>query len=301
MTIDYDRLLALRIPDVEHRYTRRDTILYALGVGLGADPLDPDQLRFVYEPDLQALPTMAVVLAYPGFWVRDLDCGIDWVRVVHGEQGLHLHKPLPPEGHVVGETRVIEVIDKGPGKGALVYTARQVFDKATGDLLAGLTQTIFCRSDGGFGGPPRQAAPAHALPDRLPDRVCILPTLPQAALLYRLSGDYNPLHADPAIAREAGYDRPILHGLATYGVAGHTLLKSVCAYDPARIASIDARFSAPAFPGEAIRIELWLDGAEVSFRAIAVERETVVLNNGKAVIIPFPPDVSVDRPNDGAE
>ncbi|HEX7127508.1 MAG TPA: MaoC/PaaZ C-terminal domain-containing protein [Thermodesulfobacteriota bacterium] len=282
MAIDYERLLALRIPDAEHRYTERDTILYALGVGLGHDPVDEAQLAFVYEPGLRVLPTMATILGYPGFWMRDLDTGIDWVRVVHGEQGLVLHRPLPASGTVVGKTRVVDVVDKGPGKGALVYAERKVYEPASGELLATLTQTTVCRGDGGFGGPPRPTRRPHPIPERAPDLACDLPTSPQAALLYRLSGDLNPLHADPAVARRAGFPRPILHGLATYGVAGHALLRTVCGYDTGRLVAMDARFSAPVFPGETIRTEIWRDGARVSFRARVVERDVVVLDNGRA-------------------
>src|ERR1700757_771865 len=126
MAVNYDKLLALKIPDAEHTYTDKDTILYALGVGLGHDPLDLKQLDFVYEKHLKALPTFALTLGYPGFWVRDLDTGIDWVKVVLGEQALRLHRALPPRGTIVGRTRVTEVIDKGPGKGALLLSERSV-------------------------------------------------------------------------------------------------------------------------------------------------------------------------------
>src|SRR3954468_17904595 len=160
MTINYEKLLALKVPEVEHRYTDKDTILYALGVGVGHDPLDPAQLPFVYEKNLKALPTFAAVLGYPGFWARELDTGIDWVKLVNGEQGVTLHAPLAPTGAVIGRTRILEAIDKGPGKGALVYTERTVTDKASGALIATVTQTSFCRGDGGFGG----AAPAGPAP-----------------------------------------------------------------------------------------------------------------------------------------
>src|ERR1700754_778865 len=148
MAINYEKLLALKIPDAEHTYTDKDAMLYALGVGLGHDPLDLKQLDFVYEKNLKALPTFAAVLGYPGFWVRDLDTGIDWVRIVNGEQGVTLHAPLKPKGTVLGKTRIVELIDKGTGKGALVYTERRVTDKASGELIATVTQTTFCRSDG---------------------------------------------------------------------------------------------------------------------------------------------------------
>ena len=284
MAIVYEKLLALKIPEAEHAYTEKDAMLYALGVGLGHDPLDAKQLDFVYEKNLKALPTFAAVLGYPGFWVRELDTGIDWVKIVHGEHDLVIHKPLPAAGTVRSHTRVLDVIDKGPGKGALIYSQRKVHDKATGDLLATITQTSFCRGDGGFGGPQRPTPAPHTIPDRAPDAVCDLPTRPEMALIYRWNADMNPLHSDPAIAKAAGYPRPILHGLATFGVAGHAILKTMCGYDPARFKSIAGRFSAPVYPGETIRTEMWRDGPVVSFRARLAERDVIVLNNGRVEI-----------------
>ncbi len=280
MGIVYDKLMALKIADAEHTYTDKDTMLYALGVGLGHDPLDLQQLDFVYEKNLKALPTFAAVLGYPGFWVRDLNTGIDWVRIVNGEQGVVLHQPLKPKGAVIGKTRIVDVIDKGAGKGALIYTERKVSDKATGELIATVTQTTFAR----VGGPPRESPPVHPIPERKPDLVCDLDTRPEQAMIYRLSADRNPLHVDPEVAKAAGYPKPILHGLATFGVVGHALLRSVCDYDPARVKSFAGRFSAPVFPGETIRTELWCDGEVVSFRASVPARNVVVMNNGRAEI-----------------
>jgi acyl dehydratase len=284
MAIVYDKLLALKIPGVERVYTERDPIFYALSLGLGQDPVNADELPFVYEENTKVLPTFPVVAAQPGFWARELNTGIDWVKVVHGEHDLVLHTPLPARGTVTSHTRVIEVIDKGPGKGALVISQRKLNDKATGQLYATITQTTFCRGDGGFGGPPRTAPEPHALPTRAPDAVCDLVTRPEMALLYRWNADMNPLHADPAIATAAGFPRPILHGLATFGVSGHAILKTMCGYDPARFRSMAVRFSAPVYPGETIRTEMWRDGTIVSFRARVIERDVVVLNNGRAEI-----------------
>lgn len=285
MAIDPDALLNWPFEPIEHTYDFRDTILYALGVGLGADPMDEAQLPFVFEePALKALPTMAVVLAYPGFWLRDPGTGVDWVKVLHGEQGLTLHTPLPSAATVIATTKVTSVLDKGADKGALIYTSRTITDTATGQDLATVTATAFARGDGGFGGPADPAPAPHTLPDREPDDVCDLPTLPQAALIYRLSGDLNPLHASPAVAKAAGFERPILHGLCTYGVAGHAILKTHCGYDPANLKSMGLRFSAPVYPGETIRTEMWRDGSVISFRATALERGIAVLNNGRAEV-----------------
>jgi acyl dehydratase len=281
MAIDYDTLLNWPFPDVEQTYTEKDSILYALGVGLGNDPLDAGQLRYVFEePKLIALPTMAAVLGTPGFWLRETSTGVTWETVLHGEQGIELHRPLPAAATVVAQTRVTDILDKGEGRGALIYTERHVRDRDTGESLATLTSTTVARSDGGFGGPSVTQPRPHPLPDRPADKVCDLTSVPQAALIYRLSGDPNPLHASPEVARSAGFDAPILHGLCTLGIAGHAVLKSCLDYEAQRFHSMQLRFSAPVYPGETIRTEMWLEGNNISFRAIATERNIVVLNNG---------------------
>jgi len=284
MAIQYDKLIRWDIPEVEQHLTKRDTILYALGVGLGSDPGDAKQLRYVYEDGLQALPTMAIILGYPGPWHAKGDLGITRSHVVHGEQGLRIVKPLPVEGDITGKTRITGVVDKGKDKGALIMTECTVREKASGDTVCTLTSTTFCRADGGFGGPDGPVKALHALPEAPPQHVCDLPTLPQAALIYRLSGDYNPLHADPAYAAKAGYKMPILHGRCTFSIAGHAILKTLCGYDPARFVSMEGRFSAPVYPGETVRTEMWRDGNVVSFRATVPARAATVLNNGRAEI-----------------
>jgi acyl dehydratase len=286
MAIDYasyERLLSYKIPEVEQHLTVRDTMLYALGLGLGADPVDEKQLRFVYEKDLQALPTMAVILAAPHAWLRKSGSGFG-TKSVHGEQTLEIHKPLPVEGDLVGVPKLVSVADKGADKGAVIATERKVYDKKTGDHLCTLVQTTFARGDGGFGGPNAPAPPPHAIPETPAELVCDLPILPQAALIYRLSGDYNPLHSDPEHAKKVGFPRPILHGLCTLGMAGHALLKTCCDYDPKGLTKMEVRFSAPVYPGETLRTEMWREGNVVSFRCLAAERGKVVLSNGRAEI-----------------
>jgi acyl dehydratase len=284
MAIDYDKLINWKFDDIEQTYTSKDTILYALGVGLSMDPLDLDQLRFTYEEDLLALPSMAVVLAYPGFYLKNPEFGVDWVKVLHGEQGIKIHKTLPAEATVVGKSKITEIIDKGEGKGALLYSTREIYEKSSGDHLATTTSTTFCRGDGGFGGPAVEAPKPHTLPDRGADHVVELPTLDQAALIYRLSGDFNPLHADPRVATSAGFKAPILHGLGTLGVAGHALVKQACGYDPSRLREMNLRFTSPVYPGETIVTEMWQDGNIISFRCKVKERDLVVLNNGYAEV-----------------
>ncbi|MDE0717197.1 MAG: MaoC/PaaZ C-terminal domain-containing protein [Rhodospirillaceae bacterium] len=283
MVLDPRKILNWPFEPVEQTYTERDTILYALGCGLGIDPLDEDQLRFVFEePELLALPSMAAVLSPPGFWARHPDAGIDWVRILHGEQAMEIHRPLPAAATVAATAKVTDIVDKGPEKGALLFVERTVTEAETGEALATLRSTTFARGDGGCGGTTETAPAPHPIPDRAPDLACDLATAPNSALIYRLSGDPNPLHASPSVARAAGFDRPILHGLCSWGVAGHAILKSCCGYDPARIRSMALRFSAPVYPGETIRTEMWRDGNIVSFRARVAERDAVVLNNGRA-------------------
>ena len=172
-----------------------------LGLGLGQDPLNRDELAFVYEKNLKVLPTFAVMQGYAAYWLRLPEIGVTWEKVVHGEQGFKLHAPVAPQGTVIGRTRILDVVDKGDGKGALIYSRREISDKASGRLLATLTQTTFCRGDGGFGGPKRETPPPHALPARAPDAFAILPTRPEMALIYRLSGDVNALHVDPGFCQ----------------------------------------------------------------------------------------------------
>ncbi|NGO54679.1 MaoC family dehydratase [Allomesorhizobium camelthorni] len=277
-------VLSRQFEPVEHHYSRRDTALYALGVGLGESPTDPRQLRFVYEQRMLALPTMAVVLATPGFWLQDESLGIIWENVLHGEQGFELHDILPVEGAVIGTTRVNDILDRGAEKGAFIYSTNELREASTGRKIATLTSTDVCRSNGGFGGRADGAPPPHPIPTRAADAVWDFKTDAKAALIYRLSGDYNPLHVDPAVASVAGFESPILHGLCTFGIAGHALLRETCEYDPSRLTAMKVRFSAPVYPGDTIRTEMWRDGSTVSFRSSVRERGVVVLNNGKATV-----------------
>jgi acyl dehydratase len=280
MSLDAERLLTLKIPDSSQSYGERDAMRYALSLGLGADPLDEQQLRFIYERDLRVLPSLGVVLAHPGFWPRTLATGLDWVKIVQADQSLVVHRPLPVSAVVKGQARVVEVIDKGPGRGALIVCERLISDAASGELLCTSTYTMFCRGDGGFGGSPHTPAAPPPVPEREPDAVCDLPTLPQTALLYRLNGDMNPLHADPQVARQAGFERPVLHGLATFGIACHAVLRSLCDYDPAGLRSMFGRFTAPVYPGETLRTRLWREPGGFRYTVEVLERGVVAINNG---------------------
>lgn len=273
MTIDPDFLLSRPPIETLHSIEKKDVMLYALGVGA-------DELRYVYEDGLQTLPTMPAILAYPGFFWRDPVYGADWAKVLHGETSVTIHAPLPTEGTLTGRTKFGPIFDKGAAKGAIVYHTREITTE-DGTLIATVRNGSFLRGDGGCGGSADGQPQPHAIPDREPDASLVLKTADNQALIYRLSGDYNPLHIDPAVARSVGFDRPILHGLATFGVAGRALLKLLVDDDPARIKRIDLRFSAPVYPGESIETRIWQEGSgRAAFTARVVERDLLVLNNG---------------------
>jgi acyl dehydratase len=282
MPLDPHKILNWKFPEIEHAYTERDTMLYALGLGCGSEAGDHSDLRFVYERGLVALPTMAVVLAYPGNWLESKDSTADYSKVLHGEQYLTLHRPIPPSGTVIGRGRIIDLLDKGKDKGAVLYAERTIIDKKSGEPIATMTSAAMLRGDGGFGGKPGPQPAPHKLPDGPPACHVDIKTFANSALIYRLSGDRNPLHADPEAAAAGGFKTPILHGLCTYGVAGRAVVKACCGGDPTRLKSLQVRFSSPVFPGETIRTEMWPSGVEVSFRARVLERDVVVLNNGLA-------------------
>jgi acyl dehydratase len=274
--------MSLRSEGDVFSYGDRETMLYALGVGMGRDPMDENELPFVYENGLKTVPTMASVIAWGQRTIGQ--AGINYLMVVHGEQRLTVHKPLPSSASIVADERVIAAVDKGAGKGALIYTEKVIRLKDTNEKLCTVGGTIFARGDGGFGGPSTGGPEPHAMPERKADVACETDTRVDQALLYRLSGDRNPLHSDPKIAKMAGFPRPILHGLCSYGTACRAVLKTICNYDNTMIAGFDVRFSAPVFPGETIVTEMWKDGNVVSFRSKVKERDVVVLNNGKCTL-----------------
>lgn len=283
--LDYQAVKEWDFGTIVQTYTARDSMLYALGIGMGSDPMDESELKYVLETSLQAVPTMASVLGTPGFWWPDPRTGADWVKLVHGEQSLRVFQPLPAATTVAASNRVLSITDKGPGKGALVLIQRELRDNANGSLIAQNRMLAFLRGDGGYsqksGHSDPGPEPLPAVPERDPDLDVSLGTLARQALIYRLSGDYNLLHADPAVARAAGFARPILHGLCTYGMAAHAVLRTVAKYEAAAIRSIAVRFTAPVYPGETVRFQLWQrDSASLHLRARVDARDTVVLNNG---------------------
>ena len=277
MAIAYPDVLQLKTEEERLVWNDQRSMLYALSIGLGSDPLDERELPFVYENGLKAVPTFATVLSMPmGLLAKT---GVNFARVVHGEQAVQLHKPLPPEGEALATTRVEAVWDKGE-KGAILILVSEL-KEPSGAPLATLRSSVFARADGGFGGPAGEEAP-HQVPARPADQSLDFATRPDQALLYRLNGDRNPLHADPNFAKFAGFPRPILHGLCTYGITCRAVLQGFADYDPAKVRSHAARFSAPVFPGETVTVDLWRDGDVVSFEARVKDREAVVIRNGKS-------------------
>jgi len=283
MPIDIDRLMRFKVPEVRQTLTPKDIALYALSIGMGRDPLDAAQLRFVDPLQGPAImPAMVLVMAHPGFWLADPQSGVDPKAVLHAAQSFEIIGELPEGGEVVSRTRVTGVIDKGEGKAALILSDTEL-DDGTGRLFARLGRTIFIRGGGGFGGkdealPGRAEAPASP-----PDVVVDLNTGREQALIYRLNGDLNPLHSDPSLAKKLGFDVPILHGLCTMGVVTHAVLRGLADYRAERVRSVKLRFSKPVFPGETIRTQIWNSG---HFRALVPTREAVVVEDGFATLAP---------------
>jgi acyl dehydratase len=284
MSIDYDDLISRRVTDRTFSYTDTQILLYNLGVGMGRDPLDEAELPFVFErPALRAVPSAATVLSMGGGGNLLAGVPIKWNLVLHGEQRLTLHQPLPAAADLLSTTFVSEVLDKGADKGALI-TIRSEVRLASGEKLYDTENVTFARGNGGFGGPSKSSAVPHMLPARAPDIVHVTETRPDQALLYRLSGDRNPLHAEPGFAKGAGFPKPILHGLCSYGIACRAILAAVAGYDPARIKQFDVRFTSPVFPGETIHTDIWVDGEIVSFRSRIAAREVISINNGRCIV-----------------
>jgi acyl dehydratase len=263
----------------ERSWTSTDSLLYAIGVGAGlGDPLR--ELEFTTENSegigQKVLPTYGVLLAQAGA-SRSLG-DFDRAMLVHAEQYVELHQPLPVAGTLRATATVTGIYDKGSG--ALVESESVAVDAATGEPMITTRSSTFIRGEGGFGG-DRGTAEPWQLPDRAPDHKVVEQTRPEQALLYRLSGDRNPLHVDPKFAARGGFSRPILHGLCTYGVTGRVLLHELCGGDPARFISMGGRFSAPVLPGESLVVSIWADADGSAAFQTAKDDGTVVIDRGR--------------------
>jgi acyl dehydratase len=284
--MNVDAVMNHKFPSIQHNYSFKDTILYALGLGYGSNPQSPSELTYVYEQGLKVVPSQCVVLAYPGFWAKNPQFGINWVKLLQGEQSFEIHRTIPPQGSITGEFEIEAIDDKGPQKGAVLHLVKRLYETASHELVATLRTVLFLRGDGGCGsvGVPKQRQ-SGAIMDTRPDATYQIKTLPQQALLYRLSGDLNPLHADPVLARGAGFEGPILHGLCTMGIATRAVLETFLPGEPDRLQFMFVRFSKPVFPGETIITEFFKAHDEIRFRCRVEERDVLVLDQGRAVIV----------------
>ena len=281
--ISYDFLMAQAAGNAAHAYSERDSMLYALAVGMGRDPMDTRELDYVYERrgTLRCVPSQAVTVARHNL-IYDIGLAVE--KMLHGEQRLTLHRPLPPQAEVLANHRVSGVYDKGPAKGLLIETDTQVRLK-DGAPLFDVRNLYFARGDGGIGSSATQpGATTRPVPDRAPDLVRVTHTLPWQALLYRLTGDRNVIHGDPDIARQTGFKGPILHGAATLGIACREVLAGVCDYDHTRIRTVGTRFTSVVYPGDRIETDIWVTGELVRFRCRVPERNAVVLDHGECEI-----------------
>jgi acyl dehydratase len=285
MSARYEELKGLKNLGQKYAYSDREVMLYAYGIGMGADPMDERELAFVNEATLtpralKVVPTFASVAAWgagPG------EMNLNRVLVVDGERDITFHQPLATAANITADSTVREVFDKGKDKG-VVISHQTVLNNEKGEKLATLVASRFARGDGGFGGPDLAQPEPHKMPSRSPDRTVDITTRPDQALIYRLCGDRNPLHSDPEFAKKAGFPRPILHGMCTYGLTCRALLQTYADYDPAAFRQHAVRFSSPVYPGETVTVDLWKDANVISFEAKVASRGVTVIKSGKTVL-----------------
>lgn len=280
MPINPDAVGSIGDP-VSHSWDQREVMLYALGVGAGLDDLalTTENTR---DTELVVLPTMAVVLGVGGAGALAHIGTFNPVMLVHGAQAIEVHAPIPTSGTVSTVGELTAIWDKGSGA-VVEMTSTSTLEGADDPLFTQVSQ-IFLRGEGGWGGERGPSGPRNVAPDTTPDHEVTLTTRPDQALLYRLSGDHNPLHSDPSFAEMAGFDRPILHGLCTYGFTGRGLVSALCDGDPTRLTSMDGRFSSPVFPGEVLTVRMWQTGdGEAVFRTHGGD-DRIVIDAGRVTI-----------------
>ena len=282
MPIDPQHLIALRARGERIAYAPRDAMLYALGVGFGRDPARAGELPFVFEGGgLRVAPTFASAIAQSRFLAG---CGWDESRLVPGSERLTLYRPLPPAGTLILDSEVVGVHDLGKEAGALVLIHSAARSAADDQPLFAVQRGIFARGDGGFGAALGAVPPPHGVPARPADLSCQLEIRADQALVYRHSGDLNPIHADPDLARRAGLPGPVLQNLCTFGVACRGVLETICDFDPTLITGFEARYTGGVYPGDQLLLELWQDANILAFRASVPARARTVLDNGRCVL-----------------
>jgi len=281
MPVDPSKALGATLPEGTTSYDIDRVILYHLGIGAGVPPTDPGELQYTYEKDLKVLPSFAVVAAFGAMGGLGSVPGLsfDFMMLLHGEQEIIIHRPLPTAAELKTQSKIAEIWDKG--KAALVVLEATSSD-AEGPLFTNRF-SLFLRGEGGFGGEPGPKA-GNKAPERAPDGVIEVPTLPQQALIYRLSGDKNPLHADPEFAAMAGFDKPIIHGLCSYGVACKAIVDNVLDGDTTKVAGYAARFAGVGFPGETYLVSYWKEGDKILLEAKSKERDAVIISNAAVTV-----------------
>lgn len=278
MPIDTTKAIGHSLDPSESSWGMDDVILYNLGIGAGRDPMDTDELTYVTENGLKAVPSFGVIPVFAAMMGLLQVPGIDInpMMILHGEQDLEIHQPIQPTGDVVSQATLTDIHDKG--KGAFLVLECVTRDKATDEALFTNRFGIFVRGEGGFGG-ESGPAPANAAPERDPDQVVECPTDPWQALLYRLSGDKNPLHSDPQMAAAVGFERPILHGLCTFGVVCKAVVDTMFDGDVTQVGRYQVRFSSPVLPGETVVVKMWEEADAIVLEASVKERDVTVLTN----------------------
>jgi acyl dehydratase len=277
MPIDPKKALGHELGEGRYTYGKDDVILYHLGVGAGNPPTDPNELEYTYEKNLKVLPSFGVIPVFGamGGLASVPGLSFNFAMLLHGEQDIEIHQPIPPEATITNRGRIAEIWDKG--KAALVVLEVETTDES-GQPLFTNRFSLFLRGEGGFGGEKGPRAGNEA-PDRRPDGIIETPTLPQQALIYRLSGDKNPLHADPEFAKLGGFDKPIIHGLCSYGIVCKAIVDRVLGGDVAKVSRYQARFAGVGFPGETYLTSYWKQGDTILVQAKSKERDAPIISN----------------------
>ncbi len=282
MSIDPNKALGAKLGEGTYSWTKDQVILYHLGVGAGDPATDPGELEYTYEKNLKVLPSFGVIPVFGAMGGLGTTPGLsfNFAMLLHGEQDIEIHQPIPPEATVTNSAEVVGVYDKG--KAALVVLEVKTRDEAGKPLFTNRF-SLFLRGEGGFGGESGPKA-GNVPPEREPDGVIERRLLPQQALIYRLSGDKNPLHADPDFAKIGGFDRPIIHGLCSFGIVCKAVVDDVLGGDVTKVARYQARFAGVGFPGETYLTSYWKEGDKILIQTKSKERDAPIITNAAITV-----------------